>query len=70
MSALTPPHIFVGGHVTNEYMPRIFVGDVVPPTNIWGGSKSNWKTHIFIGAQPKPMNINYIRRFQIPTDII
>jgi hypothetical protein len=43
---------------------------VVPPTNIWGGSKSNWKTHIFIGAQPKPMNINYIRRFQIPTDII
>jgi hypothetical protein len=71
MSALTPPpHIFVGGHVTNKYKPRIFVGDVAPPMNIWGESKSNWTTHIFVGAQPKPMNINYVRQFWVPTNII
>jgi hypothetical protein len=33
---LAPPYIHRFGHVTDEYMPHIFVGDVTEPTNIWG----------------------------------
>jgi hypothetical protein len=36
--------------------PHIFVGDVAPPMNIWGRSKSNWMALRFVGMVP-PMNI-------------
>jgi hypothetical protein len=42
------PYIHRWGHVTDEYRPHIFVGDVAPPLNIWGGSKSNRTAHIVV----------------------
>jgi hypothetical protein len=37
--------------------PHIFDGGTTSPTNIWGRSKSNRMTHIFVGARPQPTNI-------------
>jgi hypothetical protein len=65
-----PPYSRRWCYVTDEYRPRIFVSDVVSPMNIWDGSKLNWTAHIFIGVRPKPTNINYIRRFRVPMNII
>jgi hypothetical protein len=45
-------------------MPLIFVGDMARPTNIWGQSKSNRMTHIFVSVQAKPMNIILYSWFQ------
>jgi hypothetical protein len=64
------PYIRRWGHVTDENRSHIFVGDVVPPTNIWNGLKSNRTVPIFVGVWPKPMNINYIHRFRVSTNII
>jgi hypothetical protein len=43
--------MFVSGHVTDKYKPCIFIDDIAPPTNIWGGSKSNQMSHIFVGVR-------------------
>jgi hypothetical protein len=64
------PYICRFSHVTDEYMPRIFVGDVAPPMIIWGQSKSNRITHIFIGARSKLTNITLNSSVSEPTNII
>jgi hypothetical protein len=37
---------------------------------IYGVDQSQTDPVIFIGARPKPINLNYIRRFKVPTNIV
>jgi hypothetical protein len=54
-------YIYRWGHVTDEYKPCIFVGDVVSLMNLRGWSKSTQAPYMFVSPKYKPSNINYIR---------
>jgi hypothetical protein len=64
-----PPYIPWWCHITDEYKPHIFVGDVASLTNIRGRSKSTHVTFIFIGATTKPTYKPYICWFHVLTNI-
>jgi hypothetical protein len=49
-------YIYQRRHIINEYRSHIFIGDVAESMNIWGKSKSNRTTHIFVGI-PKYLSI-------------
>jgi hypothetical protein len=69
---LDPAYIRRWRHITDEYIPRIFIADVTEPMNIWGGgSKSNQTIHIFVGVPhifvglvTDEYNLNYIRCYR------